>query len=148
MDAVDILFSRDGRIGRLMYFLASLALQVLVSVAAFLLAVLLGMSVALAAITAGILSPGAILVGLMFLALFLGAFYVGVNLTAKRLHDMGQSGKHALWIQGAGLMFNLLGNIGHPGLALIFALVALCGGLWVLFTPGEPGPNRYGVQMA
>jgi len=62
--------------------------------------------------------------GVMIVLLFPVALFVGAAIAAQRLHDMNQSG----WMQ-------LLTGIPYLGFLV---------GLWILFTPGTVGPNRYG----
>ena len=62
--------------------------------------------------------------GLLLVLLLPVAAFVSASISAQRLHDMNQSG----WMQ-------LLGGIPYVGFLV---------GLWMLFTPGTVGPNRYG----
>src|SRR4051794_23105318 len=52
-------------------------------------------------------------------------------LTVKRLHDMGLSGLHTIWIVGLGIVANGTGLNG-----LLFNIVAFCAILWCFIVPG------------
>ena len=64
------------------------------------------------------------LVLLVMLPTYLAGVVYGFSLSARRLHDLGQSG----WL-------------------ILIAFIPLVGiffGLWMLFAGGQPNPNRYG----
>jgi uncharacterized membrane protein YhaH (DUF805 family) len=67
----------------------------------------------------------------------------GTVLTMKRLHDLGLSGVHVIWIWliniAAGELITL-----SPVLSILLGLVALGISLSLLFAPGQPYPNQYG----
>ncbi len=89
MSFSQILFSKKGRLGRAAFFGYSLLAVVLVFVG-----VLGGMAMV------GVSDSGVVM-GFLLLAVFLiAAMWIGLALTIKRLHDMGLSGVHAIWIYG------------------------------------------------
>src|SRR6476646_1290989 len=66
------------------------------------------------------------------------------SLTARRLHDLGLSGYHAIWVGAAQAAWVPL-SYGPPEVILA-GLPLAAGGLWLLFWPGNRGPNRFGEK--
>jgi len=134
------LFGYQGRLSRLAYFGYSLllgaifmAIFVVVCMTAGFVAVQNGTSPERAGEIAGLATAGLLL---------LVAIWPASALITKRLHDMGQSGAHTIWIMllsYAGLV------VSDLGASAILGLASMVASLWLLFGPGEPGPNRYGM---
>jgi uncharacterized membrane protein YhaH (DUF805 family) len=80
------------------------------------------------------------------LALVVAAFAVigvgTVSLIVRRLHDLGLSGYHAIWIGAAELGWTLLSYA--PDQVQLLALPLLAILVWLQFYPGNPADNRYG----
>lgn len=81
------------------------------------------------------------------LAILLVYLYCGAVLTIKRLHDLGRSGWHLLWIFATGM----LGGIDTTDVSAMVGFVStmslvvwLGAGLWLLFAPGDLESNEYG----
>jgi len=66
----------------------------------------------------------------------------GVSLTIRRLHDLGLSGYHAIWVTAAQTLWVPL-SYGPPEVLLAGMPLAAVG-LWLLFWPGNRSPNRFG----
>lgn len=136
---VQALFSFAGRIRRLSF------------VGHLLLALLLVLPLQLLAFLLRTRSPAATMlletIGTVFL------WWSGLALIIKRLHDMNRSGVVLLWYLlalalGSGLA---LVSTLHPDNTLLFegSVLTLTIGnfafnMWLLFTPGTPGTNRFG----
>lgn len=72
----------------------------------------------------------------------------GAALVTKRLHDLGRSGAHAIWITGAQVAFTFLPNTPDTAAAeAILGLVVIGAAIWPLFVRGEQGPNTYGSSL-
>jgi len=65
-----------------------------------------------------------------------------LSLFVRRLHDLGFSGYHVIWVAAAQLISTVLsyGPLKAVLLSLPFAIV----GLWLLFWPGNKKANRFG----
>jgi uncharacterized membrane protein YhaH (DUF805 family) len=72
---------------------------------------------------------------------FAAAAWICGALVAKRLHDMGYSGAHAIWIVPIQLAAGWYGRQ-----SMILWAVAVSLGLYLLFTRGEDGNNAYGPE--
>src|SRR5581483_602948 len=83
---------------------------------------------------------GILIVAAAFVLLSVG----DVSLVIRRLHDLGLSGYHAIWVFAAEAIWAPL-SYGPPEVML--AGLPLAGvGLWLLFWPGNRGPNRFGEK--
>jgi uncharacterized membrane protein YhaH (DUF805 family) len=71
-------------------------------------------------------------------------FVGGFSLTTRRLHDMGLSGYHAIWVSAAQAAWAPL-SYGPPEVMLAGLPLAAVG-VWLLFWPGNRGPNRFGER--
>ena len=124
-----LLFSFDGRIGRARYFWTYCLgiIPYLVSV----MAALLYMRVPID-------SETGVLIRLALVPPFL---WIGLALTAKRLHDFDMSATHLVWVAPA-----LVAGSVVPPRALGSTLLVVSGAveLWLLLKQGTSGPNRYG----
>ena len=65
-----------------------------------------------------------------------------ISLIVRRLHDLGLSGYHALWVGAAELGWTVLSY--GPDYALFLGLPLLAISLWLLFYPGNAEANRFG----
>jgi uncharacterized membrane protein YhaH (DUF805 family) len=83
---------------------------------------------------------GILIVAAALILLFVG----GVSLTIRRLHDLGLSGYHAIWVSAAQTISVPL-SYGPPEVMLAGLPLAAVG-LWLLFWPGKRGPNRFGEK--
>jgi uncharacterized membrane protein YhaH (DUF805 family) len=115
MDIQFLLFSFDGRIRRLHYWLASIGVGAVASVIS---SMLFGMS----GVFMGHFNP---LPMVLILPLVAAEFWIGIALGIKRCHDRDKSG-----------LFLLVGLI--PIIGGLWLLIDLG------FIDGTPGPNQYG----
>lgn len=128
------LFTAQGRLARLPYFGYGVLVYLL------LLATVLagaGISAAAGSDAGGI--PG----GLVIFAGVIAAIYAGTTILIRRLHDLGLSGRHAIWI----MMLNVVSQVlltAAPPLGLLLSIGAIGVTLWLLFAPGEKAANRWG----
>ena len=147
MNPFALVFVPGGRIARLPYFLCGLAV---VTVFAIVLGVLLVTSIAALWPNGSASSQSVVLALLFFLiaAVALGGYvYAIVNLMVKRLHDMGMSGFHVVWIMALNFVTSWFNYMDSPTGAVIHGIGILASfgiALWLLFTPGEPHVNDYG----
>ncbi len=112
------MFTGQGRIGRLEYFLTNVA----VSIVVYGLMAIISLSAEQDALGQPVVSPGA---GLTLLAAVLVGAVISWSAIARRLHDRGHSGWMVL------LMF--------------VPLVGFALGLYLLFASGDKGINPYGA---
>ncbi len=83
--------------------------------------------------------------GLAVVIVSIAAFGVSsTSLTVRRLHDLGLSGYHAIWVGAAELGWTVLSY--GPDYAILIGLPLLAIGLWLVFYPGNAGVNRFGSQ--
>jgi uncharacterized membrane protein YhaH (DUF805 family) len=115
MDIANLLFSFQGRIRRLHYWMGAIGAGVVAGVIG---SVLIGLS----GIATGHPNP---IVGLLLIAVYGVDIWIGIALGIKRCHDRDKSG----W-------FLLVGLI--PLIGAIWLLVELG------FLDGTPGPNKFG----
>lgn len=141
MNLFKLYFSREGELSRLPFFLSYLGLMfgygVFLGIMMFMFMVVIGFGIA------GGGSKGFALgiIGLAFatIPVSLIVFYSSVVITVKRLHDLGLSGIHVIWIFGINLLTgftSLFDNIFFQIFSLIMALAQIGIALWLLFTPG------------
>lgn len=125
MNVMSLLFSFNGRIRRLHYWLASIAMGLIGGVvfgitigpayAAMMMAAANGETPDTSGFGVG---------GLIYFVWFLFSFYVGLALAVKRIHDRDRGG-----------IFLLL---------LFVPLLNLWPAIELLFLDGTPGPNKFG----
>lgn len=141
MSPLQILFSGYGRIGRLTYFGYSV----------------LSLLVFFALTIAGFsnwgdgASPFALIGVTIVVVALLGTMWTGIALSVKRLHDLGLSGAHLIWIYGIDIALQGVasnGEMSSPGITLVLALLALGVKLCLLLAPGQPDQNAYGQPPA
>jgi uncharacterized membrane protein YhaH (DUF805 family) len=80
---------------------------------------------------------GIAIVAAALVLLFVG----GVSLTIRRLHDLGLSGYHAIWVSAAQTIWIPLSYA--PPEVMLAGLPLAAVGLWLLLWPGNRGPNRF-----
>lgn len=124
-----LLFSFQGRIGRAKFFWTSC-----ISITPYILCVLAVLAYAHVPIT----SVSGTLIRLALAPPFV---WIGLALTAKRLHDLDLSAKHLLWIMPTSFGGNLAVSSSSQIVSMVASLVLE---LWLIFKRGTPGPNRYG----
>ena len=117
MDITYLLFSFQGRIRRLHYWLTAIGAAVVVGIIG---SVLLGMS----GLATGHMNP---IIALPLIVIYVIDIWIGLALGVKRCHDRDKSG----W-------FLLIGLI--PIIGPIWLLVELG------FLDGTPGPNKFGAS--
>ena len=129
-------FSFQGRLGRVPFFVRTLYLTIAAWIVTFAAIPLfstdtrLGWWAGLAVVIAGL---AMLIVGL-------------VSIIVRRLHDLGLSGYHAIWVGMAEAGWGAL-SYGPPGVILL-ALPLLAIDLWLIFWPGNAGANRFGEAPA
>jgi uncharacterized membrane protein YhaH (DUF805 family) len=124
--------SFDGRLARLPFFIRSVYLGIATSV------VLIVTAVPLFA-TGGVwwwLGIADVIACLVFLGV--GA----VSLTVRRLHDLGLSGYHAIWVGTAEAGWSVLSH--GPPRVMFLGLPLAAISFWLLFWPGNRNANRFG----
>jgi uncharacterized membrane protein YhaH (DUF805 family) len=87
------------------------------------------------------LPPEAALVLLIFI--FIIFAWVAAVVTVKRLHDIGMAGANLVWI--VLLAFANYATRSVPAISVVLLLADTAVGMWLLFQPGQLGPNRYGA---
>jgi uncharacterized membrane protein YhaH (DUF805 family) len=129
---LDRYFSFHGRLARLPFFIRDIYL----GIAGF---VLLVASIPL-------FSNGGRVwwwVGFVEVIASIALFGVGaVSLIVRRLHDLGFSGYHAIWVGAAEAGWTVL-SYGPPA-SILLGLPLAAIGLWLTFWPGNAGANRFG----
>lgn len=136
-------FVPGGRIGRLHLVLGAIAGLLLCSVAALVTAVF-GLLADALSMEEGT-TAGVILSTLSVLFITAGWSYVVVVLMAKRLHDLGVTAWHVLWIVGTWIMALASIGSGSDMVALVLCLALALIACWLLLVPGVAGANRFGV---
>jgi uncharacterized membrane protein YhaH (DUF805 family) len=121
-----VAFGLSGRIGRLTYLWATLLSWALVPGLKFLVP---------------LLPREAALVLLIFI--FVIFAWVAAVVTVKRLHDIGMAGANLVWI--VLLAFANYAARSVPAISVVLLLADTAVGMWLLFQPGQLGPNRYGA---
>jgi uncharacterized membrane protein YhaH (DUF805 family) len=140
MTTSQLLFSFTGRLNRKPYWLISLALLA-VAIVILVLAVVLGGAAALSEYSA--LGPGL----LPFIVAFIPIGWIGLAVSAKRLHDRGKS---AWWLLVFWLLPSVLDRMGDriEGVGIVFTLASIALSIWALvemgFLRGAAGSNEYG----
>jgi uncharacterized membrane protein YhaH (DUF805 family) len=127
--------SFDGRLARLPFFIRGVYLSIAVSVV-FVIAIPL-------------FAAGSVYWWLGMLDAIAGVALFGVgeaSLTVRRLHDLGLSGYHAIWVGAAEAGWFVL-SYGPPRV-MFLALPLAAIGLWLLFWPGNGDVNRFGEAAA
>jgi uncharacterized membrane protein YhaH (DUF805 family) len=129
MTPSEILFGFTGRLARLPYFGYSLLSVLLLGLAAF-----VAFPLFFAAPVLGVISV---------LALGVVGAWTGLAISAKRLHDLGMSGLHLIWIAALGTASRAMEE-SEPLISSLFGVAELIVWLFLLFAPGEPSDNQYG----
>lgn len=127
---VETLFGFKGRIGRLAFF----GYNLLIGFSAIAL-----FFIAFSMVNRETTSVQLTGVSLIY-APWLLALWPGAALVSKRIHDLGHSAFHAIWITALWYLTPFLPN----SLSLVLDWVGLLVGCGLLLLPGSGGPNRYG----
>lgn len=133
----DKLFSFQGRINRSTFFWSSMAAYAICTVVdAFAISMMFTQNM-------GVAMMGMLILGI---AAFFG-YWAVLALNAKRLHDLGKSGWTTLWVTLAGMIGAVIGTLNQsPVLTGLSSIAVFLWALYVLFTPGQKGDNRFGPQ--
>ena len=132
-----MLFSFEGRLARLRYFLLSVVTALLASAA-------------IAVLMIGIFAHGARVSGPALIGcavILLAVSIIGLSLTVRRLHDLDLTGWWVLAIWGGPAAIEAVRYqlADAPKLAsTVSGLISLAIGLWLWLMPGTPGANRFG----
>jgi uncharacterized membrane protein YhaH (DUF805 family) len=129
---LDRYLSFNGRLARLPFFARSVSLGVIAGVLLF--------------TSIPLFSNGGRFWWWMGLAIVLIvlAFFAGgvVSLLVRRLHDLGLSGFHAIWVGIAQVGGSILSYA--PPKVILFTLPVFLINLWLAFWPGNKNTNRFG----
>lgn len=68
----------------------------------------------------------------------------GVSLVVRRLHDLGLSGYHAIWVGAAQVGWSALSR--GPPVVMLAGLPLAAIAAWVTFWPGNRTANRFGER--
>tara|TARA_B100000929_G_C15386487_1_gene379693 strand:- start:242 stop:784 length:543 start_codon:yes stop_codon:yes gene_type:complete len=139
MNLGELFFSWRGEISRMPYFLASLGLWFAMMVVLIVVAVTVFGSAAMSNTAEAFMGSLAIFL-VVLIPLFCLWMYCGTVLIIKRLHDIGLSGLHVLWIYGLGFFasaFSISDTLLLTMISLLFSIAQLCAYLWLLFMPGQ-----------
>jgi uncharacterized membrane protein YhaH (DUF805 family) len=123
--------SFDGRLARLPCFIRGLYLAIA--------------AVAIFFISVPLFAAGGLWwwLGILDVAVSLAILAGGsVSLFVRRLHDLGLSGYHAIWVCGAEVGWNVLSY--GPSRAIVFGLPFAAISAWLTFWPGNKEANRFG----
>ena|SRR5215469_8995567 len=143
MNIINLLFGFDGRIRRLPWWLATIAIEIVVAV----LNQLFGIPVESA--------PAAMMPRIVALVITLVSLYPLMALAVKRLHDRDHPGTMALPMLAAFLVIPVGDLFGYfdettqmTPIKLVVVIITGAIGLGYLielgFRRGDPGPNQYG----
>jgi len=126
-------FAYHGRLARLPFFVRSFAL---------------GIATAALFIVVGVplFANGGVWWWLGILTVIASLCLLGVgavSLMVRRLHDLGLSGYHAIWVAAAQGIWTFLANAPPKVMLLGLPLAAIC--FWVTFWPGNKEANRFGA---
>ena len=129
------LLSFSGRMARMEYFLAQLGALIIM---------------VMAAMVAGLFGNAVGERDLFFVFLGGPVFVLGVwvflTTTVQRLHDIGMSGWHLIWVEGVSLLASAVPTSEPFGVVLNLASLVIS--LYVLFMPGQDRENDYGPVPA
>ena len=145
MDWRALLFSPNGRINRAKYWLTVLIYLVVWLLFVVVAAVLMG-GIRAAVVNAS--SGAGLILGVVGFVLIVGAFWSGIAVAIKRLHDRDKSGWWLLlfWL-GPSVLNGIGATIGSAG-QILFGLASVVITLWAFVElgclQGTEGPNQYG----
>jgi uncharacterized membrane protein YhaH (DUF805 family) len=129
-----MLFGFTGRLPRLPYFLCTLAF----------FGVTLAVVILLTAANIAFASVGAVVFTIVVgLAYAVGGVWAGFALMIKRLHDLGLSGVHVIWIMLLGAAASAISDI-EPVTGILLSCASIGVQLWLYFAPGVGQSNQYG----
>ena len=88
-------------------------------------------------------SPLGYQAGVMVVIVALALLALGIAaLTVRRLHDLGWSGYHAIWVAAAQSSWAFLAHAPLKTYVLGLPLAAIA--VWIMCWPGNRKPNRFG----
>jgi uncharacterized membrane protein YhaH (DUF805 family) len=92
-----------------------------------------------------VLMQGSQTANLVGAVLLIPVTWVSLAIAVKRLHDLGMTGAHVIWITAISIG-SAAGFFTSPGtgVGLAISLVSFSILLWLLFAPGQPYENEYG----
>lgn len=138
MNVFEVLFTAQGRIGRMAYLGYSL-----LNIAA-----MVALAIAAAGLWQGGAGPHAMLGVAIAAVAILGAMWSGICLTVKRLHDLGLTGMHVIWILALEFASKGMGPaMDSPVLAATLSVITAGIGVGLLICPGNVSENRYGPTV-
>lgn len=138
-----IMFSFNGRLARLPFF----GYSVLAAISVVVLAI--AARVFFAAFPPILMTVA----NLLAVAIMGGGIWAGLALATKRLHDLGFSGLHLIWMYGIQFVFGFISSAANLGITfdpsvVILAFIGNIGSvaIWllILLAPGNPQKNKYG----
>lgn len=129
----ETLFGLKGRIARLPYL--GYSILSFITACALMIA-----AVSIARPFDGI---GAGLSLLVIIAAFVGLLWANLALSVKRLHDMGYSGLHLIWIYLIQYGAGSIGAVDQTA-GVIASLISIGLGMWMLCAPGDRDDNAFG----
>ncbi|TCA01213.1 MULTISPECIES: DUF805 domain-containing protein [Rhizobium] len=128
-------FSLQGRLGRLRYFLFSVAVIAIAAAAVFVLTRLLTL--------VGTRQAFSIVQGLIALTYVL-AIIASLCLMVRRLHDFDQSGWWTASVLVLHLVYGHYEAVGSLTATILMGIFLLAVHLAIILTPGSKNPNRFG----
>ncbi|WP_245487148.1 DUF805 domain-containing protein [Rhizobium acidisoli] len=129
------IFSLRGRLGRLRYFLFTVAVIAIAAAAIFVLTRLLTLP--------GTRQAFSLVQGLVALT-YLLAIIASLCLMARRLHDFDQSGWWTLSVFVLHLLYSYYQAVGSLTAVILMGIFLLAVHLAIILTPGSKNPNRFG----
>jgi len=128
MNDINILFSLQGRLNRLRYFLYTIGLMIFQAIA----------TAVLAPVAVGGSGAGGLVPMLAIVAIELVVAWCWIALMVKRLHDLGHSGWYVLGLVAILALLTFI--FRDPRVSyLLFVVVGILS-----FAPGTKGTNRFG----
>jgi len=127
---VERYFSYEGRLARLPFFARGFYLSVVAG--------------ARSMVSIPFFSQGGLLwyAGILIVVASMALLVVGlVSLIVRRLHDLGLSGYHAIWVGAAQAAWTPLSYA--PPKVMLAGLPLAAVSIWLTFWPGNKRPNRF-----
>lgn len=122
---LNAIFSFNGRLARLPYFLLHILFTVLMVVTAFVIA----------------FTEGNLIVILLGAGIILALIVASFAILVRRLHDINFSAVHLSWLIPV--------TMAVSAIAVTFPMIELVNlglGLWLFLAPGNDGPNNFGPR--
>jgi uncharacterized membrane protein YhaH (DUF805 family) len=146
MNLVELFFSWRGEISRLPFVLANVGMSFVLGMVILMIIFLTMGSAMMGGSPEGI--GGSILIGLgLTIPLILLSIYCSTVLMIKRLHDIGTTGLHVIWIYGLGFASAIAGvfveSSAMVAISLMLSIAQLVAYLWLIFMPGNGVGRAY-----